>query len=262
MDCRNVRSEINLLELHDALTNDASAHLVNCADCREVAEQSASLRTLVASLGNVTAPENFDMRLRARLARDRQPASGWMNFWRQGNGVPAYALAFALILLVGVVVFLRPRGSEQVAGTIPPAASLNGTTTEKPLTATTALNGSGRTNPSPGSDGIQPAPLPLAGTPPTPGPRPRRAGSELAGNQKASPGSREYSLMPAVTVSNSDASPVVSLSAPMQPLVVSMRDDRGGKRTISLPPVSFGSQKLIQSAYQPVSLASSGKGAW
>jgi hypothetical protein len=53
---------------------------------------------------------------------------------------------------------------------------------------------------------------------------------------------------------------VVSLSAPVQPVVVSMRDDNGATRRISVPPVSFGSQKLIQPSYQPV-LASS-KGAW
>jgi hypothetical protein len=47
----------------------------------------------------------------------------------------------------------------------------------------------------------------------------------------------------------------------MQPVVVSMRDDHGATRTISVPPVSFGSQKIIQPSYQPVSLASS-KGAW
>jgi hypothetical protein len=265
MDCRNVRREINVLELNEALTNDARAHLVDCANCREVSEQSASLRTLVASLGNVSAPENFDMRLRARLARDRQAASGWMNFWRQGNGVPAYALAFSLILLVGVVVFLVPRGSERVAGTLPSAAPANGTTSEKATNGTTASKGSEFTSPSPNSGGIQSAPPQTNATllqVSTPGPRPRRVGSELAGNQMARPGSREFSAMPAVIVNNSDASPVVSLSAPMQPVVVSMRDDRGGKRTISVPPVSFGSQKLIQSAYQPVSLASNGKGAW
>jgi hypothetical protein len=263
MDCRNVRREINLLELNEALTNDASAHLANCANCREVSEQSASLRTLVASLGNVSAPANFDMRLRARLARDRQPAGAWLNFWRQANGVPAYVLAFSLILLVGVIVFLVPRVGEQVAGPPPMADLVKETTTVKPTNATTAPNGSELTSPSPGGE-IQPAPV-QANAPiqvSTPGSRPRRAGSELAGNQKGVLGSREYSSMPAVTFSNSDASPVVSLSAPMQPVVVSMRDDRGGKRTISVPPVSFGSQKLIQSAYQPVSLASNGKGAW
>jgi hypothetical protein len=261
MDCRNVRREINLLELHETLTNDASAHLVNCANCREVSEQSASLRTLVASLGNVTAPENFDMRLRARLARDRQTASGWMNFWRQANGVPAYALALSLILLVGVIVFLMPKGSEQLAGTTPTPASTNGTTSEKTPTATTASTGSELTNPSPNTGGVQSPPLQANTLIPVSGQRQRR-GSELAGNQRGNLGTREYSSMPAITVSNSNASPVVSLNAPMQPLVVSMRDDRGGKRTISLPPVSFGSQKLIQSAYQPVSLASNGKGAW
>jgi hypothetical protein len=36
----------------------------------------------------------------------------------------------------------------------------------------------------------------------------------------------------------------VSLSAPLKPMVVSMQDDRGETRRISLPPVSFGAQRI------------------
>jgi len=37
----------------------------------------------------------------------------------------------------------------------------------------------------------------------------------------------------------------VSLSAPLKPMVVSMQDDRGETHQISLPPVSFGAQRLV-----------------
>jgi hypothetical protein len=44
----------------------------------------------------------------------------------------------------------------------------------------------------------------------------------------------------------------VSLRAPDKPLVVSLEDEKGGKRKISLPPVSFGSQRLVDNR-MPVS---------
>jgi hypothetical protein len=48
----------------------------------------------------------------------------------------------------------------------------------------------------------------------------------------------------------------VSLSAPVKPLVVSLEDNSGTKRRISLPPVSFGSQRLVDNRL-PVSSTNS-----
>jgi hypothetical protein len=48
----------------------------------------------------------------------------------------------------------------------------------------------------------------------------------------------------------------VSLSAPLRPMVVSMQDDRGETRRISLPPVSFGAQRIVDNKI-PVSATNS-----
>jgi hypothetical protein len=50
----------------------------------------------------------------------------------------------------------------------------------------------------------------------------------------------------------------VSLSAPLKPMVVSMQDDRGATRKISLPPVTFGAQRLVDNR-TPVSLSSNSR---
>jgi len=261
MDCRSVGQEIDARERNQGLSGGATEHLAHCAGCRQIAEQGATLHALVTGLGTVSAPPDFDMRLRARLARERRYSSPWVNFWRQATTAPAVGLAFSLLVVVGLAVYLLgadPGGSGKLAKA--PAAP----TSQSP-NVTTGAPDTAKNNPpvgigqDPASDGKKAFSAPGSKdlTPP------RQPRNEVVRNQKAGFTSREFNSLPAVTVKDSDPSaPVVSLSAPMQPVVVSMRDDRGGTRTISLPPVTFGSQKLIQNQYQPVSLASAGKGAW
>ncbi|MDX6613156.1 MAG: hypothetical protein QOD75_2342 [Blastocatellia bacterium] len=251
-DCRSVTNEINASELHQQLSREAAEHLAGCASCRKVSEQGASLHALVASLGGATAPADFDMRLRARLAREKESNSVWLSFWRPIAGAPAFGLAFSLLVIVGLAIYVLPGNQQRVRET--QTASVGGTkagTTQPPPVEVVKT---AAPDVVPDETGRRPL-------------RPRDASvvkSGSAGMLRA--GSREYSSLPAVTVKNTSNSPtadspVVALSAPLQPVVVSMRDDRGATRRISIPPVSFGSQKIIQPSYQPVSLASS-KGAW
>lgn len=265
-ECRSTQREIDAIELNQPLSAESRAHISDCASCRELFDHGSSLRTLVASLEPVGAPANFDMRLRARLAAEKEPKSVWINFWRQTPGVPAIALAFSLLVIGAFAIYLRPAGTQQVAGTREPAAPSAGTTggisSGTTVQNSEPLNGTQVTG---GENGIIPA-ADQQGTPAGS----RRLGKsavELAAGTKGSGiASREFSLLPAGSIKREEdgtaTSPVVSLSAPVQPVVVSMRDDHGATRTISLPPVSFGSQRLIQPGYQSASLASSAKGAW
>jgi hypothetical protein len=251
MDCRSVTNEINASELRQRLSREAVEHLAGCASCRQVSEQGASLRALVGSLSGATAPADFDMRLRARLAREKESNSVWLNLWRQAAGARAFGLAFSLLVLVGLAIYILPGDNPQLI-TQKPGSGNEKSAVATPPSSTTIAKGTAP------EDGSEPRPL-----------KSRDDGVVRGGSpvvQRAGLHTREYSSLPAVTVRNSGNSPladspVVSLSAPMQPVVVSMRDDHGATRTISVPPVSFGSQKIIQPSYQPVSLASS-KGAW
>ena len=55
---------------------------------------------------------------------------------------------------------------------------------------------------------------------------------------------RDFNVRPATSIKQGDANQVL-VSAPRQPLVISLEDERGMTRKISLPPVSFGSQSLV-----------------
>jgi hypothetical protein len=54
--------------------------------------------------------------------------------------------------------------------------------------------------------------------------------------------SQDYSVLPADSVRQGDQAYV---NAPSKPVVFALEDERGTKRKISLPPVSFGSQSLV-----------------
>src|SRR5207237_9763456 len=71
-DCRLTRQEIDQSELSAMLSDQALAHVAGCSSCRDFRNERTQLRELVGSLAPVTAPANFDMRLRARIAAERR----------------------------------------------------------------------------------------------------------------------------------------------------------------------------------------------
>src|SRR5438876_2555785 len=72
LNCKSVRREIDEATLSQQLTREAIEHLRACAGCRRFHEEYHALRGLMASLETVTAPADFDFRLRARLAAEKE----------------------------------------------------------------------------------------------------------------------------------------------------------------------------------------------
>src|ERR1051325_7230851 len=99
-ECRDVRQEIDQSELGQRLSESSESHLIGCASCAAFRDERLRLRELVGSLEPVTAPADFDMRLRARLARERDTTRQPYIF-RLLMSTPAIAVAAALVLLVG-----------------------------------------------------------------------------------------------------------------------------------------------------------------
>src|SRR5688500_4377095 len=114
-DCRHTQREIDSNELNQQLSENSRAHISGCATCHEVFERSSSLRNLVASLGSVSAPADFEMKLRGRLAAERRSNVTWINFLRQAPGVPAIAFAFVLLVVITLAVFMRSSSPSEIA---------------------------------------------------------------------------------------------------------------------------------------------------
>jgi hypothetical protein len=249
--CRHVRREIDDSELNLRLSDQVQAHIASCPDCHEFRDERTRLRQLVGSLEPVTAPADFDLRLRARIAAERQRPARASLFPHFLVSTPAMAAAAVIIMLAASIVWFSQRSEDQS-----PIVAQSGSASEKPRNGEAPTAGK-ETNPNPASD---------ASSDKTDEPRDQAAtlnGSRDL-NRKPTPSvakgrnpSREFAVEPAEVIKQIPDSPgEISLSAPNKPLVVSVEDNRGATRKILLPPVSFGAQRLVDNRI-PVSTSNS-----
>jgi len=250
-ECRNTRREIDQSELHQALSEVALAHIQSCGACRDFRDQRARLLDLVASLEPVTAPADFDVRLRARLATRRQNNHQW-SLSGFAVSMPATIAAALVVVLVGSIVWMAQRNRIQApAIAAAPGAETSAQPGAKPSAAANRSNATASITANPittssGGDDIARNAGVLS--------RRRLTASPLAKGPKVA--SRDLDESPAQAIRGSDNAGEVSLAAPVKPMVVSMQDDRGATRKFSLPPVTFGSQRLVDNRI-PVSATGS-----
>ena len=115
-NCKDICRELDELTLGEALSSSASEHLRECAACHEFHEQQTKLRQIVGSLGTVEAPADFDFRLRARLANagNSAPTIYWA-FARRGLAVAAMVIVFATGAILVRNVLNQPTRVDDVA---------------------------------------------------------------------------------------------------------------------------------------------------
>ena len=267
-NCKNIREEIDEADLNQRLSSDAIAHLQTCPSCRAFHDERGGLRSLMSSLGTVTAPADFDFRLRARLAREKDSAGGFLASGRFLFGARSL-VAIGLVLLIAVAAMvIRSRMS-----------SVNGGGTGL------AIN----SNPQPGSSGVSNGPaVPPSGATPAPsvsaaGPatrditvvnkepkqrrlamipennRPQVANAKapnVAVRESGVRGPTVVTLNPTTNAGSFVVGPIDS-----QSFRVSIDDGHGTSHTISVPAVSFGSQRVGERgvSFAPVK---STKGVW
>ena len=237
-ECRATRREIDESELNQKLSDQAQSHVAGCASCRGFRAERTSLRELVGSLEPVAAPGDFDMRLRARLASERQGRARQPFIFRLAIGAPAIAAAALVVILALAMVWLAQRNRSQTPeiAKVPikeePAGRQPAAVTVKKDETAQVTDVSAPGNVDRKSDRLS------------------RAGSFVrAPNGRFGPAdvsASDYSASRAESYQQIEQrAGEVSLSAPLKPMVVSMQDDRGATHKISLPPVSFGAQRLV-----------------
>lgn len=223
LECRVTRQQIDELELGERPSERATAHLSLCAGCRDFRAERNELRQLVGSLESVVAPADFEMRLRARIAREQSPRRE--PFFARLIRTPALAAAALFVMVGGTLVWVAQRDIEPsapvatVQKAAPVAKASNSAITLSAPTDTAEAN-------TPSDEVAENVPNVPA--------RKNRAGSRVR--------SQDYSVLPAGVTYQSDQAYV---NAPSKPVVFALEDERGTKRKISLPPVSFGSQSLV-----------------
>ena len=246
--CRLVRREIDESELNLRLSDQLQAHIASCPSCREFRDERMRLRQLVGSLEPVTAPADFDVRLRARIVAERQRPARASLFPHFLVSTPAMAAAAVIVMLAASIVWLSQRSGNQS-----PTVAQSGSASDRQRNDVALTK---ETNPNPASD-VSPAK--------TAQPQNQTLNGSRDMNRKPNPSviakgrtaTREFAVEPAEVIKQIPDSPgEISLSAPNKPLVVSVEDNRGATHKILLPAVSFGAQRLVDNRI-PVSPSNS-----
>jgi hypothetical protein len=250
-ECRATRREIDESELNQKLGDQARAHIALCASCRKFCAERTSLRELVGSLEPVTAPGDFDLRLRARLASERRGRTRQPFAFRFVIGTPAITVAALVVMLAVALVWVAQKNQNQA-----PAIAADSTRQEPALPNQSSLASNRHEAP------VQ---TPEVASPPVVDPKPTGRQNREGNNYKeinskyAGVSARDYGVLPAESIRQIEQrAGEVSLSAPLKPMVVSMEDDRGATRRISLPPVSFGAQRMVDNR-TPLSFSSNSR---
>lgn len=258
-NCNAIRQQIDEVNLADQLPVAAVEHLRHCADCRRFHDERRELRVLMAGLGTVGAPADFDFHLRARLAREKSQ-NGFASFLSARQ-----LAAVALVILIAVAaVVLKNRISlerpfDQTASNSSAFSAVQSSSPAKGAPANSGVLSVADTKPNEvtrsGSVDRQPNSRPF-----------RSVGGQRLANTAArddgAAGIREFSLGPAPVVTPGAAEgALVVVPVDVRAFRVSIDNGHGGARTISLPPVSFGSQRLLarEANYLPASAA---RGDW
>jgi hypothetical protein len=270
MNCRNVRCEIEEEGPDHLLSSAAKDHMENCLECRTFSEDRLKLRGMLSSLGAVTAPEDFDFRLRARLANEKRGGADPFVMRNMSFGLRSAAFATILLLIGSAFLFVRFSGpadnSLSAKATKPSSTPIDKPAIEQPGNGErqVAQVGTGlQTNEArTGATNLASAPL-----------RDQRGSGRHGGlrNEVASlrdnprVKTRDLSSTEAPVFRPTDAmaangSSVFPIGALYQSLKVLVDDGRGSSRTISLPSVSFGSQRVL--AQDPSPLLASARSAW
>ena len=240
--CELIRRELDELMLHEAYSSTAVEHLRECAECREFQDKQTKLRQIVGSLGTVSAPPDFDFRLRARLANEAGAASQFHYgaLARRGFAVAAMVIVFATAGVLVRNVIYQPATTDQTASreepkVLPPAPGP--VETRAPI-----LTGNSDQN-------IVTAAGPDKHPQVVKNERPLTASYK----SKRAVVAVDFSSQRADVINNMETvgkSASFPIDAASQPFKVSLDDGRGNARTISVPTISFGSQRIMQSANQ------------
>ncbi|HEV2913831.1 MAG TPA: hypothetical protein VGX92_11185 [Pyrinomonadaceae bacterium] len=276
MDCKACRNEIEEAAPGGPERTEALAHLATCGRCRSFREERLALSRLVSSLGTVAAPGDFDWRLRARLAsekRNKYRHQLWQGF---APGTHAIALAASFALLIGVAVLLKQADKR-----------FNATPTGEGLatvTTVTSVPKNAEDNPGRTADttGATAAARDATASSDAATGMSARAAAPRASRAKNPVGETKAPALTVATTAaaarsplrsndfSSSAAPVITLfsvpvNSPSQSVKVLLDEGGGVMRTVSLQPVTFGSQEILGRRYgvsRPLDAAETAENIW
>jgi hypothetical protein len=273
MNCQKCTIEIEETDLQrESLSRAAEAHIAACAVCRVFGEERLALRRLVGGLEKVTAPADFDFRMRALMVAERgvrAPRAKWFNF---SPAALSWPLAACLALVISATLYFQTRRPETPAS--PQVEQAHAAPVASPQTSVAEA---ARQSDQSGNNKIRPE-VTVASSKISPAPERRRVAPQRVAvragvaRESAQVGESTSTSLTGSTprvatldaMRSESALIPVPLGAPEGQLKVLLRDTSGGARTISVDSVSFGSRDVMRrpgATYTRASL-STNQGVW
>jgi hypothetical protein len=258
MNCQNVRREVDETAPSDFLSAFARRHMSACRECRAFSEEHQKLQEILSSLGTIEAPGDFDFRLRARLAGEKAGNNHFpLAFANLSFGFRAAVVATLLVVFGSVAFFnFKPSSNNSLVSN-----------NASPATKTAAAEAPQPAAAAPDSRAVVAVDrTPVAADEGNVVPRrqvTRKFSALASAGNTPRPGIREMGSSPAKSIKASELNARVAdyaIESSSQPMKVSLDNGRGSSRTISLPPVSFGSQRVMAQGAAP--LMASARGSW
>lgn len=238
-NCEVIRRELDELMLDEACSASAVEHLKRCRDCREFHETRTKLRRMVGGLGTVAAPPDFEYRLRARLANGS--SSEGFHYWAFARRGFAFA-AVLVVFLTGIIVvrnLVNHQTAREVADSnavVPqPPPKLVAPVPADPVSTSTPLTAEVKVG-TPQRNKTERSVVT--------GPRVKRHFATID-----SAGTRAEVISGSEAV-GSGATAVIPIDASLPSLKFSLDDGSGNARTISVPTIRFGSQRMLPNGNQ------------
>jgi hypothetical protein len=211
------------------------AHLSTCAACREFRREREALAGLLAGLERVGAPDDFEFRLRARMARQRGGARSLLRRLRLAPGLAAAGLAACLV--AAAAFYLRAPSDANNSAAVRREAPAAGAAKKDD-------DGAERKRPSEvvvrEQDGPRQTLVVATGENVSrrSGPRQRRTRREDTFGVRVAPVISESGRQ----LASSHATPAVAVRTSPETLRVVLRDERGGAQVLPMRSVTFGAQ--------------------
>jgi hypothetical protein len=263
MNCQKCKIEIEERDLRrESLSDAATAHLAACASCSVFGAERLALSRLVGGLEKVSAPADFDFRMRARMAAEASASAArpprWFNL---SPAALSWPLAACFALVISASLYFQPQPQQPIATATPDEQARNVVAAEEtPTTAQQTSSNEATSQSAPPMNVETPRSADASALKNTLGARRRVLPVRAAGQTTVD----VAQIRAAVEESNSASllgSPLkydpnsmsrgeralipVQVSAQERPLKVLLQETGGGARTISVESVSFGSRDVI-----------------
>jgi hypothetical protein len=229
-ECNEARRQLDEFTLAE-LTVNSLDHVTSCADCSDFRTRQMRLRQLVGNLGVVKAPADFDYKLRVRIAQAEDKGSGFR--WFESSALRAGFVAAAVLLAVTVsFIGFNKSANENIPSVaikqdlpMGPQSVASVETVDPGPAATLNINNQQEEKPI------------------------KRLVATQTNNRRLATVDFSNEAAPVFASGPGKQGGVFPITTSGQPLRISVEDRSGNARVITVPTVSFGSQRVMTSQY-------------